>query len=318
MTSSKPMTIDTRAVLVIHGGAGAPKRETFTPAAEREHRDALVAALRSGYEILKQPGGTALDAAQAAVVWLEDCPLFNAGKGSVFTREGRNELDAAIMDGATRKAGAVAGVLRLRNPVLAARAVMDRSSHVLLIGEGAERFAVDSGCEQVDPEYFWTQSAWDEMQEVHRRVVEKAGKTPHMSHGTVGAVALDLEGNLAAATSTGGITYKRAGRVGDTPILGGGTYADNATCAVSCTGHGELFIRYGVAHEIAARMKYAGQPLVQAARETLDTLPGDADGVGGLIAIDGAGNYAMPFNTRGMFRGYVTADGRFHVAVFPE
>ena len=159
MTSSKPMTLDTRAVLVIHGGAGAPKRETFTPAAEREHRDTLIAALRTGYEILKQPGGTALDAAQAAVVWLEDSPLFNAGKGSVFSREGRNELDAAIADGATRKAGAVAGILKLRNPVLAARAVMDRSPHVLMIGEGAERFAVESGCEEVSPDYYWTQSA---------------------------------------------------------------------------------------------------------------------------------------------------------------
>ena len=322
MTSSKPMTPISRAILAIHGGAGAPKRETFTPAAEREHRDTLIAALRVGYEILRTPGGTALDATQAAVEWLENSPLFNAGKGSVFTRDGRNELDAAIADGATRRAGAVAGLLRIRNPIKAARAVMDRSRHVFLIGEGAEKFAIGCGVEAVEPDYFRTQSAWDEMQEVHRKVQHKDpdvdGRTPHMSHGTVGAVAVDASGNLAAATSTGGITYKRSGRVGDTPVIGGGTYAENETCAVSCTGHGEIFIRYCVAHEIAARMKYGRQSLPEAAHAVLAGLPAEAEGVGGLVAIDREGNFAMPFNTRGMFRGYVTAEGRFHAAVFPE
>ena len=322
MTSSKPMTSSNRAILALHGGAGAPKRETFTPAAEREHRDTLIAALRVGYEILRQPGGTALDATQAAVEWLENSPLFNAGRGAVFTREGRNELDAAIADGATRRAGAVAGLLRIRNPIKAARAVMDRSPHVFMIGEGAERFAAECGCEEASPDYFWTQTAWDEMQEVHRQVQEKnadiRGRTPHMSHGTVGAVAVDASGNLAAATSTGGLTYKRAGRVGDTPVIGGGTYADNETCAVSCTGRGEIFIRYCVAHDIAARMKYGRQTLQDAARDALGGLPLEGEGIGGLIAIDREGNFAMPFNTRGMFRGYVTEEGRFHAAVYPE
>lgn len=320
--SSKPMPRDTHAILLLHGGAGAPKRDKLTPASEREHRDTLIAALRVGYEILQSPDGTALDATQATVEWLENSPLFNAGRGSVFTREGRNELDAAIADGTTRKAGAVAGVTRLRNPIRAARAILDRSPHVLMIGDGAERFAIDAGCEEVAPLYFWTQDAWDEMQEVHRQVEAKAdqimGKTPHMSHGTVGAVAVDRRKHLAAATSTGGLTYKRSGRVGDTPIIGAGTYADNATCAVSCTGRGEIFQRYCVAHDIAARIQYAKEPLAHAAETTLASLPTETDGVGGLIAIDREGQFAMPFNTRGMFRGYVTADGRFHVAIYPE
>jgi beta-aspartyl-peptidase (threonine type) len=322
MTSSKTMVRETHAVLVIHGGAGAPDRATLTPASEREHRDTMIAALRAGYEILRQPGGTALDAAQAAVIWLEDSPLFNAGRGSVFSREGTIEQDAAIADGATRKAGAVAGINRVRNPILAARAVMEKSPHVLMIGEGAERFAFQSGCDEVSPLYFWTEEAWKEMQEIHRQVTDKAstvqGRTPHMSHGTVGAVALDPSHNLAAATSTGGLTYKRSGRVGDTPVIGAGTFADNGTCAVSCTGRGEIFIRYCVAHDIHARMKYTQQSLFAATETVLNELPREAEGVGGLIALDRMGNFAAPFNTRGMFRGHVTQDGRFHVAIYPE
>lgn len=308
-----------RPVLVIHGGAGV-KPEKLSAEREKQCRAGLEEALRAGYEILDR-GGTSLDAVEAAVRVLEDSPYFNAGKGAVFTRDGRNELDAAIMDGKDRRAGAVAGVSRIKNPISAARAVMEKSKHVLLVGEGADRFAAEAGLEMVSPVYFWTPYRWKELEEeLHKESKsEKHGalSPPGDGHfGTVGAVALDRHGNLAAATSTGGMTAKRPGRIGDSPVIGAGTYADDL-CAVSGTGHGEVFIRFAVAHDLAARMRYKGESLREAADEVLRQLPEEKDGAGGLIALDRAGNYAMPFNTKGMFRGYIT-DGAPHVAVFDK
>jgi L-asparaginase / beta-aspartyl-peptidase len=303
---------DSPITLVIHGGAGTILREKMTPEREAGTRAALAQALTTGYQILEQ-GGSSMDAVEAAICVLEDSPYFNAGKGSVFTSEGRNEMDAAIMDGATRKAGAVASVTGIKNPIRAARKVMEQTSHVMLVGDGAEKFAREQGLQFEDSAYFFTQERWDELQQTKEK--EKALKKeygslafPHTHLGTVGAVAVDAKGNLAAATSTGGLTNKRWGRVGDSPIIGAGTYADNATCAVSCTGKGEVFIRAAAAHEVSALMRFKGLSVEKAAqkvvREELVDLGGE--GTGGLIALDGKGHFAMEFNTPGMYRGYIT------------
>jgi len=257
-------------------------------------------------------GGRALDAVTEAVIALEDNPLFNAGRGSVFTAAGTQEMDASIMDGSNRRAGAVAGIFGPRNPILAARAVMERSRHVLMIGEGALSFCREQGLAVAEPGYFYTEERRQELQ----RALD-GGEDARYRHGTVGAVARDRHGNLAAATSTGGMTGKAPGRVGDSPIIGAGTYADNATCAVSATGHGEFFIEHGAAFEIAARLRHAHQPLPDAAQAVLDSLDA-VGGSGGVVAVDRTGATALPFNTGRMYRGYVRDGGAIHTAIYDE
>lgn len=303
MISSSPSK-GAEPVIVIHGGAGTITRANMTPEREREYRTALTNALRSGYAVLAA-GGSSLDAVETAVRSMEDSPLFNAGKGAVFTHEGRNELDASIMDGRTRQAGAVAAVTIIRNPISAARAVMEKSPHVMMVGRGAELFATQQGLAIVDPSYFWTERRWKALQEelLKEKKVSDYRPTGEMKFGTVGAVALDRHGNLAAATSTGGMTNKRFGRVGDSPIIGAGTFADNKTCAVSATGHGEFFIRYSVAYDIAALMEYRGLSVRAAADEVIHKKLKGVGGEGGVIALDANGNYAMSFNSDGMYRG---------------
>src|SRR5882724_4234623 len=307
--------------LVIHGGAGTIDRSKMTPEKEREYRAGLERALAAGYDVLKN-GGSSLDATEAAVRVLADDPHFNAGKGSVFTSAGTNEMDAAIMGGKTLAAGAVAALKHVKNPISLARLVMEKSGHVMMDGEGAEAFAKENGIELVDAKYFFTQERWDALQkmkaaEKHR--TGRAGKafiiTDQDRHGTVGAVALDRNGNLAAATSTGGTTNKRPGRVGDSPIIGAGTYANDATCAVSATGDGEYFIRATVGHDVSALMGYRGMALSEAAQAVLDKVA-KLGGAGGLIAIDQEGDMTLPFNTAGMYRGYVDANGKFVVEIY--
>ena len=302
--------------LVIHGGAGTMSREALTPEREAAIRADLDRALDAGLALLAK-GGSALDAVTAAIVILEDSPHFNAGKGAVFNAEGVNELDAAIMDGLTLAAGSIAGVHRVRNPVRLARAVMERSPHVMLIGEGAEKFGESVGIEFVEPVYFRTEERWRQLQDVKAREAARAARPADAHFGTVGAVALDREGRLAAATSTGGMTNKRWGRVGDTPIIGAGPWAD-AGCAVSATGWGEFFIRLNVAHDICARFVYRSEALDQAAAEViLKRLP-ELGGDGGVIAMDAQGRITMPFNTSGMYRGWIDADGSRGTAIFKE
>lgn len=303
-------------VFVIHGGAGVVKSE-MTPEREKAVRAALDMAVRAGYAKLTA-GGSSVDAVQTAIVILEDSPLFNAGKGAVFNHDGKNEMDASIMNGATMSAGAVANVHRIKNPIELARAVMEKSEHVMLIDEGAEKFATSIGMPLVDPKYFYTQDRWDQLQQAlqqERNKTRDATKTPH--HGTVGAVALDMKGNLAAGTSTGGMTNKRFGRVGDSPIIGAGTYAD-ARCAVSATGWGEFYIRATAARDICARVEFRGDTLKSAADEVVLGVIPKMGGDGGVIALDSKGNIAMPFNTDGMFRAWVDRDGKVHVAIYPE
>lgn len=315
--------------LAIHGGAGTIKRENMTAAQEKDYREKLQESLDAGYAIL-DAGGSALEAVMESVKVMEDSPLFNAGKGSVFTSDGKNEMDAAIMDGATRNAGAVAALTRVKNPITAAYAVMVHSPHVFMVGPGAERFAEEQGLEIVDPSYFkverryqqWLRIKETEKQQLdHSSLLEIELEDPHFKDrkfGTVGAVALDKDGNIAAATSTGGMTNKRYGRVGDVPIIGAGTYADNATCAVSATGHGEFFIRTVVGHEIAAQMKYAGKSLEEAADNVVMKQLAEIKGEGGVIAIDQNGNISMPFNSEGMYRGYIKEKGRGKTFIFKD
>ena len=291
--------------IALHGGAGNMKPENFTEEQIDEYQQELSKALSIGVEILKS-GGSSTDAVEQVVRYLEDCPLFNAGKGAVFTHEGRNELDASIMDGSTLKAGAVAGVTDVKNPVSLARRVMDASPHVMLSGKGASDFAREQGIERVDSAYFFTPQRWNDLQQILSK--EKMG--------TVGCVALDIHGNLAAATSTGGMTNKRWGRVGDAPIIGAGTYANNATCAVSATGHGEFFIRYTVAHDISALMEYQNLSLNAAVEKVIMGKLLKAGGYGGVIAIDRQGNISMIMNTSGMFRAFAHSDGRTGCAIF--
>jgi len=295
-------------VLVIHGGAGTILKENMTEENEAAYLAKLDEALEVGESILKD-GGTSLDAITATIMVMENSPLFNAGKGAVFTAEGINEMDASIMEGSQLKAGAITGVHHIKNPILGARAVMEETQHVMLTGEGAEELAISAGLEMVDTSYFFTESRWNS----YLRAKDKAEK-----FGTVGAVALDKHGNLAAGTSTGGMTYKMKGRVGDSPIIGAGTYADNNTCAVSATGHGEYFIRNVVAYDISALMKYKNMTLQQAADEVIMHKLKAIGGDGGIVAVDKDGHISMTFNTAGMYRGFVTSDGEKDVLIYQD
>ena len=312
-----------QAILVIHGGAGTISRDSMTPEKEKAYRAGLADALAAGYKILNS-GGTSMDAVEAAICVMEDNPLFNAGRGAVFTSTGHNELDASIMDGKTHRAGAVASVTGIKNPIKAARAVMEKTSHVMLVGAGAEQFAHEQGLEFEDSAYFATPERWEELQKTRAEEKEKGPhgslSFPHTHMGTVGAVAVDHDGNLAAATSTGGLTNKRWGRVGDSPIIGAGTYADNATCAVSCTGRGELFIQGSFAHEMSVLMKYRGMTVDAAARHVIDDelVKLGGNDTGGLIAMDHQGRFAMECNTAGMYRGYVGEDGVPHTFLYRD
>lgn len=305
-------------VLVIHGGAGVIKRE-LSPAKEKAIRTAMTKALESGYAQLKA-GKSSVDAVSAAIVVLEDDPNFNAGKGAVFTHDGRNELDAAIMDGDSRRAGAVAGVERIRNPILLARAVMENTPYVMLSGQGAEAFAQSIGMPLVDPAYFRTEERWQQLQKALKE--DGAGK-PHEDEdaakhfGTVGAVALDKLGHLAAGTSTGGMVDKRWGRIGDSPIIGAGTYA-NSDCAVSGTGWGEYYIRTVAAHAICMQVSQMRVPIKRAAAVVINQEIPALGGNGGAIALDAHGNIAIPFNTDGMYRGWIDASGVPHVAIYGD
>ena len=301
-------------VLVIHGGAGVIAKD-ISAEKEKRVRAALKRALETGYAVLNA-GGSSLDAVSKAIVVLEDDPEFNAGKGAVFNHEGKNELDASIMDGATLRAGSVANVHKIKNPILLARAVMEKSPHVMLVGDGAEQFARSIGMPLVDPKYFYTEERWQQLQQALKEEAAKE-KSTASPHGTVGAVALDTAGHLAAGTSTGGMTNKRYGRVGDSPVIGAGTYA-NAKCAVSATGWGEFYIRTVAAHDICARVEYRNEPVAQAARDVvMDAVP-KLGGDGGVIALDADGNFATPFNTQGMFRGWIDKGGKMHIAIFVE
>lgn len=326
-----------KPVIAIHGGAGAIARDAMSAEKEREYLDALARIVQAGQAVLAE-GGSALDAVTAAVRMLEDCPLFNAGHGAVFTSAGTHELDASIMDGATLRTGAIANVDCIRNPVLAARKVMEQSKHVFFVGEGATAFAREQGLEIVDPSYFSTEARREQLLRVQRdnpdvAVLDHDGHAavarsqPPLARpadpldadkkfGTVGAVAVDAQGNLAAATSTGGITNKQVGRVGDAPIIGAGCYANNRTCAVSTTGTGEMYIRMVAAYDVSALMEYTGATLeAAAAKVMLEKLP-SIEGKGGLIAVDAQGNVALPFNTEGMYRGYARVGQAPVVAIY--
>lgn len=304
--------------IAIHGGAGTILKKNMSPEKEAAYHKALNEALTIGENILKN-GGTALDAVEKTIIYLEDCPLFNAGKGAVFTHDGKNELDASIMDGKTQKAGAIGNVTTIKNPIRLARAVMEKSPHVMLIGSGAEAFARLQGIDTVPPQYFYTPERWEGLQKAleaeKRQGAIQTEKTDY-KFGTVGVVCLDKAGNLAAGTSTGGMTNKRWNRVGDAPIIGAGTYADNATAAVSCTGHGEFFIRYTVARDITALMEYKGWSLQKSADYIVNKKLVEKGGEGGIISVDKNGNIAMPFNSEGMYRGYAKANGERQTLIY--
>lgn len=304
--------------IAVHGGAGTILRKLMNAEKERIYKKALSVSLEVGYDVLEE-GGSAVDAVEAAVYELENFPLFNAGKGAVFTHDGKHEMDASIMDGKTLKAGAVTCVQRVRNPVVLAREVMEFSEHVLLSGKGAEQFAKVRKIKLENDDYFFTDERFKQLQEV----INEEGA--HLDHninvkdkkfGTVGAVALDKNGNLAAATSTGGMTNKRFGRIGDSPIIGSGTYANNKTCAVSCTGHGEFFIRAVVAYDISCLMEYKNMTLKQACKEVVNKKLVKLGGEGGLIAIDKNGNIELAFNSEGMYRGYKTSSGKELIGIY--
>ncbi|HXH70760.1 MAG TPA: isoaspartyl peptidase/L-asparaginase [Pyrinomonadaceae bacterium] len=344
-----------RLGFVIHGGAGVIRRGDLSLEKEKAYRAKLEEALMAGYKAL-QDGKTSLDAVQIAINLLEDSPLFNAGKGAVFTADGKNELDAAIMDGKDLRAGAVAGLRHVKNPINLARTVMEKSPHVMMIGDGAEQFAKEQNIELVSEKYFFTQERWDSLQRIIKQEKEKeklkevqnpkpktqslqksgqksvvggqqqsairnpqsALELPYNKFGTVGAVALDKDGNLAAGTSTGGMTYKKYGRVGDVPIIGAGTYANNLTCAVSATGWGEFFIRLGVARDISALMEYRAMPIQQAVDTVIKQKLQKAGGDGGVIAIDKFGNIGISFNSEGMYRAYVDSNGKPVVEIYKD
>ncbi len=306
--------------MAIHGGAGTISKANLSPEQEQAYREKLEEAISAGYAHLKQ-GGSSVDAVIKAIQILEDSPLFNAGRGAVYTWDETHELDASIMDGRTLNAGAVAGVKTIKSPIEAARTVMDKSVHVMLSGEGAETFAKEQGLETVDNHYFDTDFRLEALKKAKAKLErdKTAWERPEnldYKFGTVGAVALDRQGNLAAGTSTGGMTAKRYGRIGDSPIIGAGTYANNASCAVSATGHGEYFIRYHVAADICARVAYQGLSLQDAANKVVKEVLVDADGSGGVIAVDNKGNIATPFNTQGMYRATVDTDGNITVAIY--
>ena len=317
-------------VLVVHGGAGTILKSQMTPEREKAYTNALNEALEKGSAILAR-GGSAMDAVEAAVRTMEDNPLFNAGKGAVFTNDGRNELDASIMNGKTLEAGAVAGVTTIKNPITAARVVMEKSPHVMMVGSGAEKFATEQGLEIVDPSYFHTESRWRSLQrakqedsskieldhsDTSKKALLRQLENRDYKYGTVGAVAVDQQGNLAAATSTGGMTNKKFGRVGDAPIIGAGTYANNKTVAISSTGWGEYFIRLVMAKSISDMMEFGKMKLQVAANEMIMKRLPALGGDGGLIAVDKDGNIAMPFCTEGMYRGYVKEGGKNVVEIY--
>ncbi len=325
-----------KIALAIHGGAGTILKSEMSAELEKEYRNGLQNALQKGWEIL-QKNGSALDAVEVAVIELENFPLFNAGRGAVFTHEGKNEMDAAIMDGAKLKAGAVAFVQNIKNPINLARLVMEQTEHILLAGDGANEFARQMKVQFESDEYFFTEHRYQQLLKAievgkvqldHSSLMEngkwkmeneeinpKSKIQNPKSLGTVGAVACDYQGNLAAATSTGGMTNKKFGRIGDTPIIGAGTYAENSTCAVSCTGHGEFFMLGVTAFDVAARMKYKNLSLGNASQETIDRLS-EIEGEGGFIAVDALGNVALPFNSEGMYRGFVTTDSEMMVEIY--
>ena len=325
-----------RLGLMIQGGAGVIRRGDLTAEKEKEYRAKMEEALTAGYKAL-QAGKTSVDAVEIAIKILEDSPLFNAGKGAVFTSDGRNELDAGIMNGKDLMAGAVAGLHHVKNPISLARAVMEKTPHVMLIGDGAEKFAKEVGIELVDEKYFWTQERWDSLQQILKQEKEKdkqkqdkqkptdkkvsevdLSEEPYNKFGTVGAVALDKDGNIAAGTSTGGMTNKKYGRVGDAPIIGAGTYANNATCAISGTGWGEFFIRLGIARDISSMMEYQALPLQFSADQVIKTKLQNAGGDGGVIGIDKFGNMAISFNSEGMYRGYIDKDGKPVIKIYKD
>lgn len=324
---------------IIHGGAGVIAKGSLTPEKEKEFRDKLTEVVLAGYRAL-QDGKSSLDAVEIAIRMMEDSPLFNAGKGAVFTHDGKNELDSSIMDGQTLAAGAVAGLRHVKNPITLARAVMQKSPHVMMIGDGAEQFAKEQKIELVDEKYFWTQQRWDDLQKVLKEEKDKIEKVekgksesskPSISSnstpasqesrnrfGTVGAVALDRNGDLAAGTSTGGMTNKKYGRVGDAPIIGAGTYANNDSCGISGTGWGEYFIRLGVARDVASLVEYRAMPIQAAAdlviRQKLQKMGGD----GGIVAMDKFGNMAISFNSEGMYRAYINSEGKPVVEIYKD
>lgn len=325
LTMAAPDT-DHPIAIVIHGGAGTITRKNMTLAMEAQYRAVLKQALDTGYGVLKQ-GGASLDAVQAAIRVMEDSPLFNAGKGAVFAHNGKNELDAALMDGTSLKAGAVAAVEHIKNPIDLARLVMDKTPHVLLIGEGAEEFAKTQGVTLVPQSYFFTQHRWDELQKTLKEEGGKPGSSKEIypgttghGYGTVGAVALDRHGNLAAGTSTGGLTNKYYGRVGDSPIIGAGTYANTQSCGVSGTGTGEFFIRLSLAKTISDLMLFKGLSVRQAADQLVlhDLVVLGGNDTGGAIAMDHDGHIDMPFNTEGMYRGYIDTSGEEFVAIYKD
>ena len=297
--------------MVIHGGAGVMDQKELTPEMQNEYIAVLNQALHMGDSILAN-SGTCMDAVEKTIVILEDSPLFNAGKGAVFTHEGLVELDASVMDGQTLKAGAIAGVRDIKNPIRVARTVMEKSEHVMLTGTGASQFAKEQGFEPVENSYFYTEKRYKALQELLKKERET---TPNDKHGTVGCVALDTFGNIAAGTSTGGMTNKKYGRIGDTPIIGAGTYANNLTGAFSCTGHGEYYIRLVFSRDVSALMEYKKLSIQEACRQEIDKLT-QLGGTGGVIGIDRKGNIAMEFNTSGMFRGYIKSGGEREVGIF--
>jgi L-asparaginase / beta-aspartyl-peptidase len=311
--------------LVIHGGAGNVTPSILTPTLEKQYTEGLQAALESGSGVLRK-GGAALDAVIAAITTLEDNPLFNAGRGSVFTKKGLNEMDASIMDGRNLAAGAIAGVRNIKNPIQLAKEVMLHSGHVLLSGSGALEFAINQGMTMTPDEYFFTQTRYDQWVEIrdtnytqldHKGDNLKGHTTnPEYKFGTVGAVACDEQGNLAAGTSTGGMTNKRFGRIGDSPIIGAGTYANNKTCAISCTGHGEFFLRAVVAYDVSCLMEYKGLSLQDACAVVVKDKLVKMGGEGGLIAVDAKGNYDFCFNSAGMYRGMRNSEGKELVAFY--
>lgn len=317
-------------VMVVHGGAGTIEKSLMTPEKEKAYTAALTEALQAGYDLLKQ-GKTSVEAVQAAINIMENSPLFNAGKGAVFTHDGKNELDASIMDGLTLKAGAVAGVSNIKNPINAARAVMEKSEHVMMVGKGAEQFAAANGCDTVPPSYFFTQERWDQLQRTIKE--EESGRAASVNDadikksrisgisdrdkkfGTVGAVALDAKGNLAAGTSTGGMTNKKYGRVGDSPIIGAGTYCNNATAGISCTGWGEYYIREVAANRMSSLIELKKLSVTDAAKQVIEEI-GKLGGDGGIIGLDKSGKVAMEFNTSGMYRGTVDENGKISIQIY--
>ncbi|MDC8005275.1 isoaspartyl peptidase/L-asparaginase [Aureisphaera galaxeae] len=319
-------TIETFGI-VIHGGAGTIRKKNMSDSLEAAYKSKLEEAIKAGHDILKN-GGDAMDAVTASINIMEDSPLFNAGKGAVFTHEGQNELDASVMDGKTLNAGAVAGVTQIKNPINLAVEVMDNSDHVMLSGKGAQIFAESRGIELVEPDYFYTERRYRSLQRAIKKEKVTLDHDEKVSFvdpfiqdskfGTVGCVALDKNGNLAAGTSTGGMTNKRWNRIGDSPIIGAGTYANNTTCAVSSTGWGEYFIRGMVAHDISAMMEYKGVSVEEATEEVIQKKLTELGGTGGVIAIDAKGNPSMEFNTKGMYRAHMDADGNLYIGIYGD